>query len=287
MRTRIQKSESLSKEQPRGNNQTPFRSTPALTERQTSPTNPYIHAQQLIEIMRLLLMMFPFLVESLLPSRPSLLHRTQMLLSSKESQKVDVAFKTIEGNSSQTELSYISISNGELIGKGGEGMKKETKGEVDERLSNVTSSHNGKSLDSKTKPRKSEESNDNDKKKETVESASRQLDEKASNGKTKGIGGKGGVTYDVNRLKTNFVQKAIAAYKDQLWELLGNPDASQEAIEEKIAALCQANPVSTTTDSNLLEGKWEFVFSSKKPARVLLDPDRFSIGYESEFPGKK
>jgi hypothetical protein len=31
--------------------------------------------------------------------------------------------------------------------------------------------------------------------------------------------------------------------------VVGNPDASQEAIEEKLAALVQANPVFTTTDS--------------------------------------
>lgn len=95
-----------------------------------------------------------------------------------------------------------------------------------------------------------------------------------------GIGGKDGLVYDVNKLKTNLVQRAVADYKKQLWDLLGTPDASQEAIEEKLASLCQANPVYTTTDSNLLEGKWTTVFSSVKPAQVLLDDDRFGMGYE-------
>jgi hypothetical protein len=39
-------------------------------------------------------------------------------------------------------------------------------------------------------------------------------------------------------------------------------------------------PVYTTTDSNLLEGKWTFVFSSAKPAKVLMDARFSSIGYK-------
>eukprot|EP00545_Synedropsis_sp_CCMP1620_P011397 CAMPEP_0119008434 /NCGR_PEP_ID=MMETSP1176-20130426/3687_1 /TAXON_ID=265551 /ORGANISM="Synedropsis recta cf, Strain CCMP1620" /LENGTH=625 /DNA_ID=CAMNT_0006960761 /DNA_START=54 /DNA_END=1927 /DNA_ORIENTATION=- len=101
-----------------------------------------------------------------------------------------------------------------------------------------------------------------------------------------GIGGKDGFVYDVNKLKTNLVQRAVADYKHQLWELLGTPGASQNAIEEKLASLCQANPVYTTTDSNLLEGEWSTVFSSNKPAQVLLDDARFGVaGYESEVAG--
>lgn len=38
----------------------------------------------------------------------------------------------------------------------------------------------------------------------------------------------------------------------------------------------QANPVSTTTDSNLLEGQWEFVFSSHRAADIV-DPSRFVL----------
>ena len=38
----------------------------------------------------------------------------------------------------------------------------------------------------------------------------------------------------------------------------------------------QANPVSTTTDSNLLEGSWEYVFSSHK-ASDIVDPSRFVL----------
>lgn len=97
-----------------------------------------------------------------------------------------------------------------------------------------------------------------------------------------GIGGQNGHSYNVNKLKTNLVQQAVCNYKKQLWDLLGTPDASQCLIEEKLAALCQSNPVYTTTDSNLLEGPWEFVFDSKKPASVLLDEARFGPGYKSK-----
>jgi hypothetical protein len=46
-------------------------------------------------------------------------------------------------------------------------------------------------------------------------------------------------------------------------------------------------PVYTTTDSNLLEGKWTFVFSSVKPTKVLMDDARFSsIGYKPTNPGE-
>ena len=68
--------------------------------------------------------------------------------------------------------------------------------------------------------------------------------------------------------------------------MLGDPDASQEAIESMLASLVQSNPVSTTTDSNLLEGKWTFVFSSAKPAKVLMDDARFNIGYKPTTPGE-
>jgi len=117
-----------------------------------------------------------------------------------------------------------------------------------------------------------------------------------------GIGGKGGFSYDVNKLKQNLVQQAVADCKEQLWDLLEAPltnsrrrrssssrtnlnKEQQDMIEEKFAALCQANPVYTTTDSYLLEGQWTFVFSSKKPARVLMDPDRFENEYKTEIPG--
>ena len=45
-------------------------------------------------------------------------------------------------------------------------------------------------------------------------------------------------------------------------------------------------PVSTTTDSNLLEGKWTSVFSSAKPAKLLMHNARFSIGYKPTNPGE-
>ena len=52
-----------------------------------------------------------------------------------------------------------------------------------------------------------------------------------------GIGGKNGISDDVNKLKTNLVQRCLASYKQQLWDELGNPNASQEAIEAMLASL--------------------------------------------------
>mmetsp|Transcript_18843 Transcript_18843/g.27862 ORF Transcript_18843/g.27862 Transcript_18843/m.27862 type:complete len:523 (+) Transcript_18843:126-1694(+) len=239
--------------------------------------------------MRIFLLFSPLLVEALLPSHQSFAYYTSRLLSSKESQKAGAV--TPQHNSSMFEFSPTETSNGKSIERG-DGRIEKNNGETNgsRKITSARQKENisdGKLADAKTKTGKqkilkNQASEGSSSKPDETGAVS---DEGLTGAKTIGIGGKGGVTYDVNKLKTNFVQKAVAAYKDQLWELLGTPDASQAAIEEKIAALCQANPVSTTTDSNLLEGKWEFVFSSKKPAYVLLDPDRFSIGYEKGIVG--
>lgn len=87
---------------------------------------------------------------------------------------------------------------------------------------------------------------------------------------TTGIGGKDGLVYNVNRLKRNLVQETILKYKKELWNLLGEARPSPERVHEMLASLCQVNPVSTTTDSNLLDGSWSLVFRSNQPAKVLL-----------------
>jgi len=122
-----------------------------------------------------------------------------------------------------------------------------------------------------------------------------------------GIGGKDGFVYDVNKLKRNLVQESITGCKQELLVLLGdgrqsestisssssaskeNEDGKQKAvvpprwrrdrddlIEERLAALVQANPVSTTTDSNLLDGEWSFAFATNE-ASTILDTSRFLL----------
>ena len=72
--------------------------------------------------------------------------------------------------------------------------------------------------------------------------------------------------YDVNRLKRNLVQETVRKYKNELLVLLSQPSLRNNnpystLMEEKIHALIQANPVYTTTDSNLLEGTWMYMVS--------------------------
>jgi len=120
----------------------------------------------------------------------------------------------------------------------------------------------------------------------------------------RGIGGEGGLVYDVNKVKRNLVQEAVRAYKNELLYLLATPsvdlllreyydsevqegtskllpstaayirskDAAniESVIEEKLASLVRNNPVSTTTDSNLLEGTWEVAFMARNASKVLL-----------------
>lgn len=98
-----------------------------------------------------------------------------------------------------------------------------------------------------------------------------------------GIGGKRGYTYDVNKLKLNLVQKSVRQFKQELLSLLISSSSSTKGyrsvqqrlkIEEKLAALISANPVATTTDSNLLEGTWELAFVTDN-AMEILDEARF------------
>lgn len=85
-----------------------------------------------------------------------------------------------------------------------------------------------------------------------------------------GIGGLGGVVYDVNRLKRNLLQETMRAYKKSVWNLLTDITSSELDICEKLAALVQGSPVRTTTDSNLLEGTWTLAYTSKYGTVELL-----------------
>ena len=78
-----------------------------------------------------------------------------------------------------------------------------------------------------------------------------------------GIGGQGGVVYDVNRLKRNLLQETVAAYKQELYVLLQSPTSTESQIAAKLAALVQGSAVRTTTDSNLLDGTWTLAYQSK------------------------
>ena len=81
-----------------------------------------------------------------------------------------------------------------------------------------------------------------------------------------GIGGQGGVTYNVNALKRNLLQETVRAYKMELLALLQSPSASEDVICQKLAALVQASPLRTTTDSNLLQAggvRWTLCYQSR------------------------
>lgn len=117
-----------------------------------------------------------------------------------------------------------------------------------------------------------------------------------------GIGGNDGYVYDVNALKRNLVQESVRGCKQELLVLLGDgrqndPKAiikstesgnqqivvpprwkrdRDDLIEERLSALVQANPVSTTTDSNLLDGEWSFAFATNS-ASTILDTSRFLL----------
>ena len=117
--------------------------------------------------------------------------------------------------------------------------------------------------------------------------------------KAVGIGGNDGFVYDVNKLKRNLVQESVRGYKQELLVLLGDGRQRQmdskrdgkqknsiivpkwkkdrdDLIEERLASLVQNNPVSTTTDSNLLDGKWAFAFQTNS-AKTILDTSRFLL----------
>mmetsp|Transcript_22887 Transcript_22887/g.32260 ORF Transcript_22887/g.32260 Transcript_22887/m.32260 type:complete len:664 (-) Transcript_22887:104-2095(-) len=111
---------------------------------------------------------------------------------------------------------------------------------------------------------------------------------------TIGIGGQGGIIYDVNKLKRNLVQEAVREYKKELLVLLAAPPPTHTlhstqqdttntatmqqsintqrnnmAIEDKIRSLVESNPVSTTTDSNLLEGSWYLAYATEHASAIL------------------
>jgi len=92
-----------------------------------------------------------------------------------------------------------------------------------------------------------------------------------------GIGGAGGVSYNVNALKRNLVQETVRHTKDELWDLLESPTNAAH-LEDRLASIVQVNPVSCTTDSNMLDGEvWSFAFQSRQSGKTLLDPTRFQI----------
>mmetsp|Transcript_21876 Transcript_21876/g.45541 ORF Transcript_21876/g.45541 Transcript_21876/m.45541 type:complete len:547 (-) Transcript_21876:113-1753(-) len=116
-----------------------------------------------------------------------------------------------------------------------------------------------------------------------------------------GIGGNAGIVYDVNALKRNLVQESVRRSKLELLALLSDGreddiaeiDAKYEGklnvvvpprwrrdrddlIEERLSSLVQSNPVSTTTDSNLLDGDWSFAFATNS-ASSILDTSRFLL----------
>ncbi|KAL7469285.1 hypothetical protein ACHAXS_009546 [Conticribra weissflogii] len=116
-----------------------------------------------------------------------------------------------------------------------------------------------------------------------------------------GIGGSAGIVYDVNALKRNLVQESVRRSKHELLALLSdgreddiaNIDAKNggklkvvvpprwkrdrdDLIEERLSSLVQSNPVSTTTDSNLLDGDWSFAFATNS-ASSILDTSRFLL----------
>ncbi|KAL9181460.1 hypothetical protein ACHAXT_010265 [Thalassiosira profunda] len=123
-----------------------------------------------------------------------------------------------------------------------------------------------------------------------------------------GIGGSDGYTYDINKLKRNLVQESVRDCKQELLALLGDGRQFQadrrkvgddskkkvivpprwrrerdDLIEERLSALVQANPVSTTTDSNLLDGEWSFAFATNS-ASTILDTSRFLLS-KTKRPG--
>ncbi|CAB9507251.1 expressed unknown protein [Seminavis robusta] len=121
-----------------------------------------------------------------------------------------------------------------------------------------------------TTKEKETESADPSSPKDTTSTSTSPPDDKVQ---IEGIGGKGGVVYDVNRLKRNLLQETMTVYKEELWDLLEGSDAptsSNQDIVEKLLALVQASPVRTTTDSNLLDGQddWVLAYRSQYPTTI-------------------
>lgn len=97
--------------------------------------------------------------------------------------------------------------------------------------------------------------------------------------KIEGIGGKGGVVYDVNRLKRNLLAETMSNYKK---DFLSSTRTNDADVVEKLFALIQASPVRTTTDSNILDtdDAWVLAYRSYCPTSVssliLYDSERAS-----------
>jgi hypothetical protein len=72
------------------------------------------------------------------------------------------------------------------------------------------------------------------------------------------------------------VQETVRSYKKQFLKLLETPGASRQELQRQLASLVQyANPVATTTDSNLVDGSWTLVVQSDCDARTILDESQF------------
>jgi len=106
-----------------------------------------------------------------------------------------------------------------------------------------------------------------------------------NNNNVTGIGGEGGIVYDVNKVKRNLVQDTVRAAKLELLDLLSSPrggmDGSDGLFEDRLSALVQINPVSTTTDSNLLDGSWELAYVANNATQALDLSRKYGIVYTS------
>jgi len=91
-----------------------------------------------------------------------------------------------------------------------------------------------------------------------------------------------------SQLKRNLVQETVRAYKDDLFRELSTGVSSasnyskfDDSVCDKLTSLIQVNPVSTTTDSNLLEGKWEFAYMAPNASKVVNGkPSRLEVRKE-------
>ena len=88
------------------------------------------------------------------------------------------------------------------------------------------------------------------------------------------------------QLKRNLVQETIYAYKNELLSELCRGKSDDEdmspfdaSVKDKLTSLIQVNPVSTTTDSNFLEGEWELAYIAPSAAEVIhAKPSRLEVG---------
>mmetsp|Transcript_15854 Transcript_15854/g.35691 ORF Transcript_15854/g.35691 Transcript_15854/m.35691 type:complete len:473 (-) Transcript_15854:74-1492(-) len=91
---------------------------------------------------------------------------------------------------------------------------------------------------------------------------------------------------NLNALKRNLIQRTIRENKADLLGMLSSPDPpNSAALSEKLDLLVSANPVTLTTDSNLLDGTWTEAWRggmrrSRRPA-LLRPVRRRSVRLES------